>query len=348
MTVVTFVIPGSIDRPTGGYGYDRRVLELLPQHDLSVHHLELPGSFPAPSEVDLTQTGELIRQTPVDSILLIDGLAYGAMPESLITEFRREIVALVHHPLCLEAGLATVRARELRSLEQRALSHAAAVIATSQVTAGILADTFSVPANRLSVAEPGTDRATRARGTASPLKLLAVGSVIPRKGYDVLIEALQPYRDGSWMLEIVGGLDLAPDYTKAIMKQIADANLSVRIRLLGTVDPSRLAELYDKADLFVMPSRYEGYGMVMTEAMARGLAIVCTTGVAAAEAIPQGTVLRVEAEDVSALASALGRAIDDPQLRRALGEAAWLAAQKLPTWADTAKHVAETLRRLAQ
>jgi glycosyltransferase involved in cell wall biosynthesis len=348
MTIVTFVIPGSIDLPTGGYGYDRRVLKLLPQHGFDVRHLELPGSFPAPSETDLMRTAELIRETQADSILLIDGLAYDAMPESLIAEFHRKIVALVHHPLCLEAGLPEARAREFRSLERRALSHAAAVIATSQATAGILADAFSVPANRLSVAEPGTDRTTRARGTGAPLKLLAVGSVIPRKGYDVLVEALRAYCDGSWMLEIVGGLDLAPDYAKAIVKQIAAANLSVHIRLLGTVDPCRLAELYDKADLFVMPSRYEGYGMVMTEAMARGLAIVCTTGVAATDTIPHGAVLRVEADDVSALASALGKVIDDSQLRRALGEAAWSAAQKLPTWADTAKHVSETLRRVAQ
>jgi glycosyltransferase involved in cell wall biosynthesis len=348
MTVVTFAIPGPIDLPTGGYGYDRRVLELLPRHGFDVRHLELPGSFPAPSEAHLRRTAELMQETPAASLLLIDGLAYGAMPESLITGFRRKIVALVHHPLCLEAGLTDARAQELRSLEQRALSHAAAIIVTSQATARILADTFGVPPSRLQVAEPGTDRAPRARGTGSPLMMLAVGSVVPRKGYDLLIEALRSYRDGSWMLEIAGGIDLVSTYTEEIRKQIVEAGLTAHIRLLGAVEPSGLADLYDRADLFVMPSRYEGYGMVMTEAMARGLAIICSTSVAAAETIPHDAALRVWAEDIDALTSALGRVFDDQQLRHDLGDAAWAAAQNLPSWSDTTKHVAEALRRAMQ
>ncbi len=348
MTKVAFAIPGDIDLPTGGYHYDRRVLELLPKHGFDVSHLRLPGSYPTPSEADLLRTAELVAETPADCLLLIDGLAYGAMPESLIAGFGRNIVALVHHPLCLETGLSGEREQELRALEGRALARASAVIATSPATVRILADMFGVPASRLSAAVPGTDRAQRARGTGKPLNLLAVGSVVPRKGYDLLIEALRPYRGQPWVLDIAGGQELDRAHSAALGKQIEAAGLSPHIQWLGAVDTRRLADLYDRADVFVMPSLYEGYGMVMTEALARGLAIICTSGVAAADTIPADAVLRVEAGNVDALKSAIGQMIGDERLRQKLSDAAWAAARTLPTWNDTTMHIADVLRRVAR
>jgi glycosyltransferase involved in cell wall biosynthesis len=348
MTKIAFAIPGDINLPTGGYHYDRRVLELLPKHGFDVSHLRLPGSYPTPSETDLLCTAELVAQTPADCVLLIDGLAYGAMPESLIAGFGRKIVALVHHPLCLETGLNEEREQELRVLEARALAQASAIIATSPATVRILADMFGVPASRLSAAVPGTDRAQRARGTGTPLNLLAVGSVVPRKGYDLLIEALQPYRGQPWTLAIAGGQELDRADGGTLGKQIEAAGLSPHIRWLGAVDTSRLSDLYDRADVFVMPSHYEGYGMAMTEALARGLAIVCTSGVPAADTIPPDAVIRIEAGNVDALTSAIGQVIGDERLRQNLSDAAWAAAQTLPTWNDTTKHIADVLRRVAR
>lgn len=346
MTKIAFVIPGDIAQPTGGYGYDRRVLALLPRHGVDVRHLALPGSYPNPSDDDLARTAELVRQTSADAVLLIDGLAYGAMPASVIAGFGRRIVALVHHPLCLEAGLTAEREQELRTLETQALAQASAVIATSVPTVRILAQMFGVPDSRLHVAEPGTDPAPRARGTTSPLMLLAVGSVVPRKGYDLLIAALQPYRGRNWRLDVAGAQDHDPAHSAQIKQQVDAAGLSDHIRLLGALDASRLAGLYDRADVFVMPSRYEGYGMVMTEALARGLPIICTSGVAAADTVPSNAVLKVEAGNASALSAAIGRMLDDGVFRKNLSDAAWTAARSLPTWDDTAKQIADTLRRI--
>jgi glycosyltransferase involved in cell wall biosynthesis len=289
-----------------------------------------------------------VAETLADCLLLIDGLAYGAMPESLIAGFGRKIVALVHHPLCLETGLSKERGQELSALETQALAQASAVIVTSPATVRILADMVGVPPGRLSAAVPGTDRAQRARGTGKPLSLLAVGSVVPRKGYDLLIEALRPYRGQPWSLDIAGGQELDPAYSATLGKQIEAAGLSSHVKWLGAVDTRRLAGLYDRADVFVMPSHYEGYGMVMTEALARGLAIICTSGVAAADAIPADAVLRVEAGNVDALTAAIGKMIGDQRLRQQLSDAAWAAARTLPTWNDTAMHIADVLRRVAR
>ncbi|MDO8533207.1 MAG: glycosyltransferase, partial [Xanthobacteraceae bacterium] len=190
MPEVIFAIPGDLATPTGGYRYDRRVIELLPEFGWNVRHLALPGDYPAPSRRSLEETERLLAATPSDVLLFIDGLAYGAMPSELIDRVRRKIVALVHHPLALETGLKPERAEALLRSERTALARAVRVIVTSSSTAALLVRDFGVPANRISVAEPGTDRTPRAHGSDGPPRLLSVGAVTMRKGYDTLVTAL--------------------------------------------------------------------------------------------------------------------------------------------------------------
>ena len=105
MPDAVFAIPGDITAKTGGYIYDRHMLRLLPEFGWRVQHLELPGDFPYPSETSLRETERLLHETPADALLVIDGLAFGAMPSGLVRRVKRRIVGLVHHPLSLEAGI---------------------------------------------------------------------------------------------------------------------------------------------------------------------------------------------------------------------------------------------------
>jgi glycosyltransferase involved in cell wall biosynthesis len=350
MTRATFVIPGDIDLPTGGYAYDRRLLALFGEHGVDATHLALPGTYPDPSPADLRETRRLVATTQPDDILLIDGLAYGAMPADMIATFERRIVALVHHPLCLEAGTPPLRAHELKRLETAALALAKHVVVTSKTTALTLATDFEVPDDRITIAEPGTDAAQRAKGSGGrPFRLLAVGTVVPRKGYDVLVDALVPLKALDWRLEIAGATDRSPETVAALRAQIAREGLAERITLLGPVDEAHLAKLYDTADGFVMASHYEGYGMVLSEALARGLPIVCTTGGAAAETVPDGAAVKVEPASPRALAWSIGRVLEeDGQLRRSIADAAWAAAAQLPRWNDTARTVAAVIKEIAR
>lgn len=350
MTHAVFVIPGDLSLPTGGYAYDRRVMALLPQFGIRVDHLQLPGTYPAPTAADLAETGARLAPSAGKSVLLIDGLAYGAMPTDLIRSFKDDpIVALVHHPLCLEAGLTAVRQAELKRLETDALALATHVIATSPTTARTLAADFGVAAERITVAEPGTDAALRAKGSGGhPVRLLAVGSVVPRKGYDVLVEALVPLKVLAWQLDIAGALDRNPDAVHALERQIAASGLSDRITLHGAVSDQQLAALYDGADLFVLASHYEGYGMVLAEAIARGLPIVCTIGGAAGETVPDDAAFKVEPGSPRALAWTLGRVIEDEKIRQRLADAAWSAAERLPRWEDTARRIAAVIKEVAR
>lgn len=349
MSHVSFVIPGDIGLPTGGYAYDRHVLALLPSCGIAAAHVALPGTYPAPSAADLEATARAIAATPEETVLLIDGLAYGAMPSDLVRGFGRTIVALVHHPLCLEAGLSDARANELKASESDALALAARVVVTSRTTAETLVQDFGVAADRITVAEPGTDPAPRAKGSGgSKVHILAVGSVVPRKAYDLLIEALVPLQALDWRLDIAGATDRSPETTAQIARMIGDNGLADRVRLLGPVADDELARLYDRADLFVLSSHYEGYGMVLTEALTRGLPIVCTIGGAAAETVPAGAALKVEPGSARTLMWDLGRAIDDPKLRRLLSDAALEAAKRLPRWQDTARHIADVVKEVAR
>jgi glycosyltransferase involved in cell wall biosynthesis len=378
MIEAAFAVPGDLKQRTGGYIYARRVLELLGQFRVAVDHLALPDGYPAPSPNELATTARIFAELPPSKVLLVDGLAYGAMPVAIIARAPCPIVALVHHPLCLETGLSAERQAQLKATETAALALAGRVIVTSATTARVLREQFAVPAKKLTVAVPGTDPAvslsvpTRLAPAAlrqSPgagaapsagavggfagsaastrLELLAVGSVVPRKGYDLLVEALAGFKHLDWRLTIAGDRDRSPDTTAAIEAIIKGCCVSDRVRLIGAVDESVLAALYTRTDLFVAASLYEGYGMVLSEALAHGLPIITTTGGAAAETVPDACAIKVPPGDVKALAAALQRAMQDAPLRGQLAAAAWSAGQNLPRWEETARIISLVLKEVA-
>lgn len=345
MAEVVFAIPGDLSTPTGGYAYDRRLLAELPRAGIAVRHLALPGGFPFAGVPELGEAGYLLKQTPEDAVVMVDGLAFGALTDLVLKDIQRRFVALVHHPLALETGLNDRQRRALVSSERSALARATAVIVTSPLTAEILAADYDVPQDRITVAEPGTDPAPRAAGAGSgPPTLLAVGSISPRKAYGILVEAMAGLADRPWRLRIVGPDDRNPDEAARVRALIASLGLVDRIAVEGALDGAALEAAYGAADLFVMPSLFEGYGMVLAEALARGLPIVCTTGGAAARTVPDGAGLKVPPGDVRAFRAAVAALLDDPSRRRHLADAAWQAGRALPRWSDTAARVADALK----
>jgi glycosyltransferase involved in cell wall biosynthesis len=342
-----FAIPGDIDLPTGGYGYDRRMLALLPHHGIAIEHLPLPGGFPDPSAAELGAARA--RLTAVaGKVVLIDGLAFGAMPATLIAAITAPLIALVHHPLYLEEGLAAARRSELHGLEQAALALARHVLVTSPATAQTLRQCLQVPAGKITVAEPGTDPAQRAPGSGGEeVQLLTVGAVVPRKAHALLVAALAPLVAERWHLTIVGPTNRSAAALSALTQAIDAGGLDGRVSLVGAVAGHRLGAYYARADAFVLPSLYEGYGMALAEAMACGLPILCTTGGAAAETVPEGAALKVPPGDAAALTTDLRRLLTEAGLRRRLADAAFAAGQRLPRWEDGARTIAALITTIA-
>jgi glycosyltransferase involved in cell wall biosynthesis len=245
----------------------------------------------------------------------------------------------------LESGVSPEEAKVLHESERRALSFTHAVIVNSQTTADALAD-YGVPADRITVARPGTDRASVApRHHEGLVALLTVGSLVPRKGYDVLVEALATLIDLPWHLTIVGDAR-DPATAEQVRAAIEHHKLGPRTTLLGAVSASRLAELYALSDLFALPSRYEGFGMAYAEAIAHGLPVIGTTAGAIPETVPEAAGVLVPPGDVPALAAALRRLIESPTERARLAEGARVAAKALPTWAESAKLFSDAIERV--
>lgn len=347
VTRILFAIPGDLSALTGGYAYDRRILCAAPALGAEMTHVPLSGRFPDPTEDDVDAAVEAINRARGEGdVVLADGLAWGALPQSAIRRIPAPVVALCHHPLCLETGLSPARAAALKANERNAFANAAHVIVTSAHTGRTLEREFDVPAGKISVAVPGTDPARRATGAGRPLRLLAIGSIIPRKGFDILVEALSELSELDWSLTIVGSHEHAPETARALQRLVDAHGLTNRIDLPGELAGDALQRLFDGAGLFVSSSLYEGYGMALAEALAHGLPIVATTGGAAADTIPDGAALRVPPGDPASLRSALRRAITDDGLRHDLADAAWRAGRQLPSWEDAARIIIDATRRV--
>jgi glycosyltransferase involved in cell wall biosynthesis len=347
VTKVQFAIPGDIGTPTGGYVYDRQVMAFLPNLGVDISHLPLPGGFPAPSGAELAETARLLAAVPADCVLLIDGLAMGALPEACLSPVAAPIVAMLHHPLGLETGLDQETSRRMLDSERAALKYARHIIVTSQTTADTLRELSFAPPPPVTVAEPGTEAAPRARGSAGRAEILSVGAVVPRKGHDLLVEALAALTHLDWRCAIVGSPDRDSAFVSRLAQQIAEAGLGERIRFSGPLSPVEMQDHYAGADIFALPSRYEGYGMAFAEALARGLPIIAAKAGAVPSTVPASAGILVPPDDVAALREALAALITDSRLRQKLSDAAWAHAQTLPRWADTARIVADILKEVA-
>jgi glycosyltransferase involved in cell wall biosynthesis len=270
------------------------------------------------------------------------------MPDQVRPESGRlRLIGLVHHPLARETGIAPALAARLEKTERHALAAVDGVIVTSRGTAVGLAD-YDVGLQRIDVVEPGTDPAPLARGSRSGVvRLIAVGTLIPRKGYDVLFAALAAMPQRDWHLTCAGSLDRDRATAERLVRQLRDHALTDRVRLAGELDAETLAGVYDESDLFVLPTRHEGYGMAVAEALARGLPVISTDTGAVADLLAGTAGVLVPAGDVPALTNALSQVIGDAGLRDALASGARLVRGRLPTWDDAARHFAEAVERVA-
>ena len=344
-----FAVPGDLATLTGGYGYDRRIIGELQVLGWQIDVVSVGNGFPQPSAEQRAVALARLEDLPQGIPVVVDGLALGALPEAAERIARRApLVALVHHPLALEAGLSPADSRKLFESECKALAAARSVIVTSRATGKRLNADYDVPPERITVAPPGTDRGAPAKGSRDgTLRLLSVGAVVPRKGFDVLIAALGSIAGLPWRLTIAGDLTRSPATAAKLEADIARHRLADRVDLLGAVSPQRLGALYPSADVFVLASHFEGYGMAYAEAMAHGLPIIGTTGGATVDTVAPTAGVLVEPGNVKALTRALRMVIENEEERRRLARGALGAAADLPTWESTARIVASALERLA-
>jgi len=346
---LALLVPGPIDQLTGGYLYAQRLVEGLRAAGVRVAVHELDGRFPEADAAACAAGEAVLGRLRDGSVAVLDGLALAGFAGCLAREAARlHVLALIHHPLADETGIGADAAARFAALERALLPHAAGVICPSAHTAAAVA-AYGVAPERIAVVPPGTTKpaAPRRARRAGPCRLLSVATVTPRKGHRVLIAALARLKDRAWRLRIVGSLARDPAEVAALRTAIAAHGLGARVSLEGEWPQDRVDEAYANADLFVLASHHEGYGMVFAEALAHGLPIVATAGGATAETVPAAAGLLVPPGDDAALAAALADAIGDATLRARLGAAAAEAGRALPDWSEAVRRWLEAARRLA-
>ncbi|MCB1664643.1 MAG: glycosyltransferase family 4 protein [Pseudomonadales bacterium] len=342
-----FAIPGDLESLTGGYAYDRRLIAELRALGWEVTVVPLASGFPYPDAAALQAADAALNAIPDEALVLVDGLALGAM-DTVATQHskRLRLVALCHHPLALESGLNENTRTHFLQSEATALSASRAIVVTSPASRALLTHLFGIPATRITVAVPGTDPAPFAACEGQPPVLLCVATLTRRKGHDLLIDALAMLSHLEWQARFVGGDDFDPGWAQTLREKIQGAGLQQRIVLTGSRKDLR-AE-YQGADIFVLPTRFEGYGMVFTEALSYGLPIVASQIEPVTEIVPPEAGLLVPAENSAALASALERMLMDTTLRATLTQGARESAENLPRWPDTATAVARLLQEIVR
>lgn len=325
MRLSCFVVPGDIEDlgvPSGGNTYDRRMAE-----QLRLRLRPVGGTWP---DGDRRQLDQVLAEVPGGAKVLLDGLIACGVPDVLARHADRiGLAVLVHLPLADETGLDPQRAADLDARERKTLHLADQVIVTSPAAARAVEQRHGLAT--VHIAPPGTDPAPRATGTDGVSQLICVAAVTPRKGQDILLNALSEV-DGL-KVDLVGSRTRNPAYANSLSHP--------RARFTGPLDGEALQNAYDRADLLVLPSHAETYGMVVTEALARGIPVLASKVGGVPDALgraPDGELpgMLVPPGDETALADALRSWRDDPDLRKRLRAAAVARARTLEGWAEAA------------
>jgi glycosyltransferase involved in cell wall biosynthesis len=340
---LALLVPGPFGTISGGYNYDRAIAAGLRALGHAMEVLELAGRHPLPDATAEASARDALARVPRDAVMIIDGLGLPAFAPLADALAARGAVALIHHPTALEPGHDAATHAALREIERALLPRLPRVIVTSAPTAERLVGEFGVDRTRITIVTPGTADAPRSEGSGGPgCAILSVGILTPRKGHDVLLRALALLPDLDWTLTIVGG-PRDPDYA-AMLPQLAETlRIAPRVTFPGEASEATLTELWRRADLFALATRFEGYGMAVAEALRRGVPVAVTDGGAAAALVTPETGIVVPVDDHAGLSRALRRMIFDVALRAQMREAAWQSGRALPDWTTQARAFAAAL-----
>jgi glycosyltransferase involved in cell wall biosynthesis len=322
--VLHFVVPEGIDDascPSGGNRYDRQLCEQL-----------LAAGFPVREYRVAGRVGAVLAPLPDEAVVLVDGLIASGTPEVLVPAARRLRLAVLLHMLTGDAR------------ERAVLSAATSVITTSHWGRDHVIARHRLPPGGVHVAVPGADRAPIAPGTPDGSTLLCVAAVALHKGQHDLLRALASLADRPWQLTCAGSLDRDPGFVIRLRRQADADGIAERVTFTGPLAGNALDRAYATADVLVHPSHGEMYGLVINEALARGLPVIASDVGGVPEALGSaGAGLLVPPNDPAALAAALRVWLSSRERRTYMRVAALERRASLPAWATTARAVAAAL-----
>ncbi len=346
---IGLIIYGSLDTLSGGYLYDRKLVEYLRSQGDSVEIIALPWRNYAAHLTD-----NLTFKLPANlDILIQDELNHSSLIAANQRRHPYPVVSLVHHLRCSELRPDWQNAF-YRIIEKKYLNSVDGFIFNSRTTQGVVNSLIEKPKPGI-IAYPPTDRfgtqlsedEISERAQKGDLHILFLGNVMYRKGLHTLLDAIKEL-PMKVKLDVIGSLTTEPSYTK-LMKEVIEKNdLSSFVFLHGPLDKEPLIEKFEQAHILVVPSSYEGFGIVYLEGMGFGLPAVGTTAGAAGEVIEhKKTGYLIEPDDSKSLAKYLRSLAEDRGLLTRLSLQARERYLRQPSWGETAKNIREFLYRIA-
>jgi glycosyltransferase involved in cell wall biosynthesis len=348
---VAFITVGDTGRKTGGYLYNGRVISGLRNRGFEIEEVVAGGASPDEQRTAAPRFGSTFDPARFDAIV-VDAFARIAVAPHVDRWLSwRPVVALVHElPSVAGGGSWPGTVASERNYEE-SLLRADRLVAVSDHGRNVLLGRGVSP-GRIHVVPPGFDSIPVGVGShvqrgGGPVRALCVAQWIERKGIRTLVEAWTLRERKGAVLELIGETDADPDYAVQVTDAIETAPRG-SIVVSGCVDDAALGASYAAADLFVLPSRYEGYGIVYAEALARGLPIIACDAGPVPDLVGREAAVLVRPDDREALSAALGLLLGDPTLRVRMSAAASRRASRLPGWEHTVTGFEQVLRTAAE
>lgn len=352
---VAFVTVGDTGRLTGGYLYNAQVISGLREAGVEVEEVLASGASVEEQRAAAPQLGSLLDPEHFDA-LVVDALARVACAPHLERwQAARPLVAMVHELPSIAGGRAAESKEYARDRElEEPLLRAERLICVSRHGRSILEER-GAPASRVRVVPPGFDRLPQIVGedwrSASDtlLRALCVAQWIPRKGILELVRAWASRERPGALLELVGETSADPGYASEVRAAVAEVSErpGISIAVTGPVDDNTLATAYARADLFALPSHYEGYGIVYAEALAYGLPVLACGVGPVPDLVGEQAALLVPPEDESALSEALDLLLSDAELRIRMSAAARRRTRCLSCWDEVVAEFVRVLKEAA-
>lgn len=326
MSELHWLSPGDPSQRTGGYLYNARMADALRQGGIAVNVVVLESDWPVGGGSHSVNLDAI----PDGAVVVADGLLWpGLVAAERSALCERTTVWVVVHSLMDKEG-----SEQLAALETAALAQASGCFATSGRTATIVSERLG--GANVPVVVPGTEAVESTEGSGEN-RLLAVGHVIPRKGYRRLLAGLAEHLASPWTLDIVGSLERDAEHANEIEAVVVGSELAGRVQFLGELDHDGLERAYASADALVHAAHFEAYGMVLTEALQRGVPVVSTPA-GALDGMRSGAVQVVDGSDV---AGAVMQWVSNPELMNRARSAARLMT--FPSWDNQALRLASVL-----